>query len=71
MEKLEHETVARVELVNAQKRNEELKAETLYAQKKAEYLKVLKIKTKDMDPEDTTIIEAEKIRIRAEYFPKN
>lgn len=71
LEKLERETAARVELINAQKRNKELKPEALYAKKKAEYLKVLKIKTKDMDPEDAAIIEAEKIRIRAEYFSKN
>nr|GEV33090.1 hypothetical protein [Tanacetum cinerariifolium] len=57
IERIDNETNARVELFNSQKAVEDLK--------------VLQMSTDGMDPIDTTIINAQKTRIRALHAPKN
>nr|GEW52880.1 hypothetical protein [Tanacetum cinerariifolium] len=57
MERLDRETMARVELFNSLKL--------------AEDLKLLQIDTRGMDPVDAAIINAQKARIQALYEPRN
>ncbi|GJZ28554.1 probable inactive histone-lysine N-methyltransferase SUVR2 [Tanacetum coccineum] len=57
MEEIRNEARARLQLINAQTRNEDMK--------------MLAISTEGMDPIDKAIIEKVKCEIRAKYYPKN
>ncbi|GKB72394.1 probable inactive histone-lysine N-methyltransferase SUVR2 [Tanacetum coccineum] len=57
MEEIRNEARARLQLINAQTRNEDMK--------------MLAISTEGMDPMDKAIIEKVKCEIRAKYYPKN
>nr|GEY47612.1 probable inactive histone-lysine N-methyltransferase SUVR1 [Tanacetum cinerariifolium] len=57
MEEIRNEARARLQLINAQTRNEDMK--------------MLAINTEGMDPIDKAIIEKVKCEIRAKYYPQN
>lgn len=57
MKEIRNEVEARVQLINAHTRNEDMK--------------MLAVNTEGMNPIDKAIIEEAKYKIRAKYYPQN